>query len=170
MKVANKARIEKPSFNKNEFASKAELEAKAEPAAPLDLSLANSTSNSGSVTRRTQSDSDAKAALPYTIPKNIAQAAKKLAESHPQTPKGDHAEVAARIRAKYSSKNNDTNAPEPEKRPEGRLGAYGSHAGDASKRAAIYWMLNEASSGHAPFAGNGYKVCYDMAIIDSTRG
>lgn len=158
IRVANKARIEKPSFNKNEFASKAELEAEGKPAAPLDLSLANSTSESGSVTRRKQSDSDAKAALPYTIPKKIAEAAKKLAESHPQVPKGDHAEVAARIRAKYSSKNNDTNAPEPEKRPEGRLGAYGKHEGDASKRAASYWMLDEAPSGHAPFAGDGYKV------------
>jgi hypothetical protein len=151
MTVANKARVEKPAFNTNEFATEEQLAAGKESAPPLDLTLSAS---KGGLRRR----KDGSTVAPYTISDELAAAAREIAESTPQIPKGDHADVAARVREKYRANTNDTNAPPREKRPEGRLGSYGKDSG-ASKRNAGYWMVDEASSGHAPLAGQDYKVC-----------
>lgn len=173
MRVANKARIEKPSFNKNEFASQEQLAASKEPAPLLKLDVADGDSTSTyndagddddqrkpsslSMLRRHKNDTLG-AAAPYTVPTQLAAAARKVAESTTQSPQGDHAHVAAAMRTKYTNANNDTNTPPQEKRPEGRLGNYGKSS-TAEKRDSSYWMIDEASSGHAPFASkSGYKV------------
>lgn len=156
----NKARVEQPSLNSYKLMSKSDIDNQG-LADPLDLA-----SNSSSILKR-QSESedddkkianntDAAEASPYTIPSALAEAAKLVAESRPQTPSGDHGSVAAAIRRKYALKQNDTNEPDPLDLPDGLLGTFGPERRE--KRAASYWMTEMGSSGSAPFAPAGYKV------------
>ncbi|CAG9998333.1 unnamed protein product [Clonostachys byssicola] len=99
---------------------------------------------------------------PYSIPEEIREAARKVAESTPQIPKGDHSEVAAAIKQKYRSNNNDTNAPEPLEPPDGKLGQWATSTSNmsskVSERDSGYWMVDMAKRGQSPFAPSGYKV------------
>ncbi|KAK1466641.1 hypothetical protein CCUS01_07251 [Colletotrichum cuscutae] len=104
-----------------------------------------------------QNNSSAEISAPnFSISPELAEAAKVLAESTPQVPKGNHSEVAKAIREKYVHKTNDTNTPESLKTPEGRLLVYGDDK--LSKRAEEWWMVSMGSSGTSPFAPSGYKV------------
>jgi hypothetical protein len=139
----NKARVEHPSFNKYEMVEDSDLSL----AGPLDYS-----SNSTKAKRDT-------GAAPYVIPSELQDAARTVAESKPQKPSGDHAQVAARIKAKYDHKNNDTNSPDPLDRPDGRLGEFGPDSKQkVMERAAGYWMVDMPQLGLAPYAPKGYKA------------
>lgn len=150
----NKARVEHPSFNKYELASDASLSL----ADPLDYSV-NATKRRRDVGNSGEGNNGTGLAAPYTIPSELKDAARIVAESKPQRPTGDHAQVAAKIRAKYDHKLNDTNAPSPLDRPDGLLGTFGPDVEQKTlKRASGYWMVDMAQLGSAPYAPSGYKV------------
>lgn len=150
--VVNKARVEYPVFNQKKREDPDE-----DKPAPLLNYKANVKSLS-SDSRLFGGDNDTSHGS-YRIPKDLAEAAASIAESTSQIPKGDHEDVAARIRKKYSPDSlNDTNAPDEQQAPEGRLSVF---AGDApkDKRASGYWMVDDQKfPGKSPFSPDGYQV------------
>lgn len=152
--LVNKARIERPRFNKYEFNP-----GSAPPALAPALDPSAIVSNSSSLRRR-QLQGNSTDDVPvnnYSISPELAEAAKILAESTPQSPKGNHSDVARAMRKKYAHNTNDTNTPDAHKTPEGRLSIYGDDA-SAQKRADEWWMVAMGPSGASPFAPEGYKV------------
>lgn len=169
----NKARLENPAFNKHEFGSPEELVEQTRPAPPLDI---DAVPLNGTLRRRQDQEGEGEEEdtqadpSPYTLPPEVIEAARLVAESTPQIPTGDQADVAAAIREKYSHKLADTNRPPQLKKPEGKLSVfgdgveYGSNvtAGSSStlsKRDDEYWMVEMAQLGEAPYAPSGYQVC-----------
>ncbi|PTB47605.1 carbohydrate-binding module family 50 protein [Trichoderma harzianum CBS 226.95] len=152
--IRNKARLESPHFNKDEFASPSR-----EPSLAPPLRIVNETST---LSAREISQQNVSSSA-YTIPPEVVEAARIMAESTPQQPAGDHADIAARIKQKYSHKLNDTNAPKHLGTPEGRLGAWAmpdsvGNSSEVLKRDSSYWMLTMPQLGSNPYAPSGYKV------------
>lgn len=144
----NKARLESPHFNKDEFASPSR-----EPSLAPPLRIANGTST---LSAREASQHNVSSSA-YTIPQEVVEAARIMAESTPQQPTGDHEAIAARIKHKYSHKLNDTNAPKHLGTPEGRLGAWAlpdsvGNSSEVLKRDSSYWMLSMPHLGYSPYA------------------
>jgi hypothetical protein len=161
----NKARFENPKFNKREFRQQSTAPSLA---APLDYQQPNATARP-----RRRADSTPENANGYRIPPELAEAARLLAESSPQIPRGNHSEVAASARERTtflrdtSKATNDTNTPLSLKTPEGRLSIYGE-MGDptnAKRQSSAWWMLAMASQGASPLAPSGYKVSVSQPII-----
>lgn len=158
LRARNKARFENPKFNKDEFAPRPR---EPRPAPPLDYGATNST-----LPRRQSSklgSNSTASSSGYSIPPELVEAARLVAESTPQSPTGDHEQVAASIRNKYGHKLNDTNAPKPLTPPGGRLHGWAlpdmvANASDFQKRESGYWMVDMPHRGASPFAPAGYKV------------
>ncbi|KAM0188779.1 hypothetical protein ACHAPI_010388 [Fusarium lateritium] len=151
--VVNKDRIENPVFNENKRENPDE---EYKPAPLLDYETDPQEIRASRIARRGESNSTVLGS--YRIPKELAEAAAIVAESTPQKPKGDHEDVAARIRKKYTPAFlNDTNTPEELQAPEGRLSTY---AGEGlEKRASGYWLIDDQKfPGVSPFSPSGYKV------------
>jgi hypothetical protein len=152
----NRARLEHPKFNKEEFA----------PGPPTpELAPPLQYHDNSTLARRNLSSSEPSSA--YTIPPEVVAAAKEVAESTDQTPLGDHESLAAAARDKYQDKSvNDTNSPEPQGTPEGKLAAWAglglepsaSNGSELAKRASGYWMIDMEQRGSSPYAPAGYQV------------
>lgn len=157
----NKARLESPHFNKDEFASPPR-----EPSLAPPLRIANGTST---LSAREASQQNVSSSA-YTIPQEVIEAARIMAESTPQQPTGDHEAIAARIKQKYSHKLNDTNAPKHLGTPEGRLGAWAlpdsvGNSSEVLKRDSSYWMLSMPQLGSNPYAPSGYNVRLHNGVL-----
>jgi len=182
----NKARLENPSFNKHEFLAPEELAKLGMPAPPLNLNvLPGDNSTVAARLKRRQSlndttsaaaDADDKSA--YTLPDEVIEAARIIAESTPQVPTGDHADVAAAMRAKYGSNSaGGSQRPPKLQRPMGGLGRFGDGVEYSSNSTAVdlgsdgpddasrvakrdygFWMADMAQLGASPYAPAGYKV------------
>ncbi|KID94680.1 LysM domain protein, partial [Metarhizium majus ARSEF 297] len=153
--LRNKARVENPMFNKPELDPKAKQPSLAPPLTYLG-------GNRTQVDKRDGIEANSTSAG-YSIPRELAEAAKFVAESSPQVPTGDHEEVANRLRHKYKLKVNDTNAPTRLQTPEGLLSQWGpdmaaDDASDLHRRDSGYWMLDMPQLGSSPFGPQGYKV------------
>ncbi|GME48353.1 hypothetical protein CDV56_101071 [Neofusicoccum parvum] len=165
--IVNKARVENPKFNRHEFQDDDAAAAARESAPPLDY-RAGAAINATSLARRQAeagaadpvTNSSAAVARSYSIPPELAEAARVLAEAAPPKPSGNHSDVARAIRERYALPANDTNAPEPLRRPEGLLGEFGvvGEGGAEKRAAATYWMAEMEKLGGSPFAPDGYKV------------
>ena len=183
----NKARLENPSFNKHEFLAPEELAKLGKPAPPLDLNaLPGDNSTVAARVKRRQSHNDTTAAeaaaddkSPYTLPDEVIEAARIVAESVPQIPTGDQPDVATSMRAKYGGNSaGGSHRPAKLQRPLGGLARFGdgveyssnSTAVDAgsdgpddaashvAKRNYGYWMADMAQLGASPYTPAGYKV------------
>lgn len=156
LSVINKARVENPDFNKETFD---QSPGPVDIAPPLDYS-AGATIN-GTLNKRSTNSSLSRQDILYSIPLELAEAAKYLAESTSQIPKGNHEDVALEFRQKYALKTNDTNIPASLDTPEGLLGTFASNDTTASmeKRATYgYWMADIKHQATMPYAPAGYKV------------
>lgn len=156
LSVVNKARLENPKFNENTAAPDG-LERHAAP--PLDIKAFSSNS---SATKRQEDGSETDTSS-YSLPSEVVEAARVVAEANPPRPSGNHSSVAALTRQKYALDRNDTNAPAPLTAPDGFLGNWGRLAesapsGGLEKRASSYWMADLPQRGYAPHAPDGYKV------------
>jgi hypothetical protein len=162
----NKARVENPAFNKHEFINGSQLAALGNPAPLLDLDIVSTNSTVLKMKKRQLSNSttttNSTNASPYSLPTEVVEAARIVAESTAQVPTGDHENVAADIRRKYSHQQADTNRPPKLKTPEGLLSEFGggieSNVSTLSKRAYGYWMADMPQLGASPYAPAGYKV------------
>lgn len=164
----NKARFENPKFNTPEL----DLETSTPTLAdPLLFSGSNDTLalKRDNVDSQNASDINASSAG-YSIPPELAEAAKIVAEATPQIPKGDHEQVSRELLDKYGEEGNDTNTPPHYKTPEGLLAQFGSdivsNASTLDKRAYGWWMIDMPQLGLSPFAPAGYKVCVDTPMTD----
>lgn len=114
MAIRNKARLEHPRFNI--------WEAKPDS---TEFKIAHPVEYDGDAAgklRARQESRDDELASVYSIPKDLALAAKTLVESTDQKPHpAKHAELAENMRSKYASSSNDTNVPESLDTPYGRL-------------------------------------------------
>ncbi|KAL3483769.1 pectate lyase superfamily protein-domain-containing protein [Aspergillus germanicus] len=160
--VVNKLRMESINFNTYEFA---ELGVVSEDAPPLDIE----NPPTGEQARKQSADSGSFA---YSIPKELREAARIVAESAPPaTPEGDHEQVAAAARHKYARDTNDTNVPHQALlRQDGSSGfaaGWQDHLYPESidgpdgvvKRATdSYWMTTIQQRGSSPFAPEGYQI------------
>lgn len=162
----NKLRLQHPSFNIYQFQNGSETASKGR-SAPL-LEYGDEISNGTDVKTRRQiltsnSTMNGKSLAAYTIPPELIEAARVLAEANTRVPEGNHTDVANAIKAKYGHKNLDTNRPEKLTQPEGLLSTFGngheSNSTTVSKRDLGYWMVDMAQRGSAPYASSGYKVC-----------
>jgi hypothetical protein len=103
----------------------------------------------------------------YSVPAEIVEAARILAESTPQhVSTGNQSDVASKIKAKYALKVNDTNAMPasfamtemPSILPIASNETIPLGSSGLQKRASKYWMANMQQLGSSPFAPKGYKV------------
>jgi hypothetical protein len=151
LSVVNKARVEHPIFNKKEFEK---TPGATEVAPPLDY---------GNTTLSRRSSNGTSGVVLYSIPAELADAARLLAEATDQLPKGNHSDVALAIRKRFARRLNDTNVPETLDTPEGLLGAFGPDTSEITARATYgYWMADIKHQAFAPYAQTGYKVWRDV--------
>lgn len=150
----NVARMKYPNFNKNEFNYEV---SQSEPAPPLQYKDDETT------LLRRGDDTATTSAASYSIPTELAQAARVLAEANPPQPQGNHSDVSSSIRQKYSRAGNTTNTPMPLTAPDGLLGNWAvraeSNGSALAKRASSYWMADLPQRGYSPYASDDYKVC-----------
>lgn len=158
----NAARSKNPKFNNPEL----DLEATTPNLAdPLLYSGGNGTLESKRDNFESKNASDSNSASDgYSIPSELAEAARIVAESTSQVPEGNHEQVAKELLAKYEVDGNDINTPPHYKTPEGLLSKFGSdiaaNGSTIDKRASGYWMLDMPQLGLSPFAPAGYKVSF----------
>lgn len=108
MAVANKLRLENVQYNTYKFLNSTTINQMTHPAPPLDYNH-NTTLQKRNTANATVSSNST--SFSYTIPSELAEAARVLAEASPPAPSAsNHAEVAAKIRTKYKRRVNDTNA------------------------------------------------------------
>lgn len=174
--VRNRLRLDNPRFNSYEVLP-ADIPSANKPTddntVPSILDFVDVASNStlrkralnstGPISEEANPDGGYK----YSVPAELVEAARILAESTPQhVSTGNQSDVASKIKAKYALKVNDTNAmpasfamtemssilpvASNETIPLGSSGL--------KKRASKYWMANMQQLGSSPFAPSGYKV------------
>jgi hypothetical protein len=173
--IANKLRLDNPQFNKYEFQNASEIAQKYVAAPPLDYGQGNSASNISSRSNGHVSSHSANSTKPitsngsysYSIPDELAEAARIVAESQPiSTTNLNYAVKSAPLPG-----TNDTNAmAQAILKPDGLHGFVPNGTGStivsldgsdssATKRAtSSFWMENMAQNGVSPFAPSGYKV------------
>ncbi|XP_014555283.1 carbohydrate-binding module family 50 protein [Bipolaris victoriae FI3] len=178
--VRNRLRLDNPRFNSYEVLP-ADIPSANKPTddntVPSILDFVDVASNStlrkralnstGPISEEANPDGGYK----YSVPAELVEAARILAESTPQhVSTGNQSDVASKIKAKYALKVNDTNAmpasfamtemssilpvASNETIPLGSSGL--------KKRASKYWMANMQQLGSSPFAPSGYKVWRDV--------
>ncbi|KAK2846374.1 hypothetical protein FQN49_005788 [Arthroderma sp. PD_2] len=178
LRVVNKGRIDNPHFNKNEFRpASATLRTDEYQDLPSLLTLADAVlgkipSHHAPLDQSAATNAIAAKEFAYSVPQEIAEAAKFIAESSPPDSLTDEpSQVAAQAQEKYKLKVNDTNTPpQAHVRPNG-LGSYVEPVDDTQmpimstnttaieKRAAKkFWMADSPQRGVSPFAPAGYKV------------
>ncbi|KAI8255747.1 hypothetical protein K4K56_007772 [Colletotrichum sp. SAR 10_98] len=187
MAVANQAILESPKHNVAQVQNSTTRQRKRTKAQPLDYSGDFEQHTNGTVFRRATNGSTSTRES-YTVPSEVAAAARVLAEANPLPP-SDYdallADVQARV-AKRKAHLNDTNVmPQRTKRASGLVEYVppaelaitvqngtqvagpehpdDSQIGDAdaglAKRAATtFWMETMTQRGTAPYAPPGYKV------------
>jgi hypothetical protein len=169
----NKDRTENPNFNKHTFeGSGAKKETKA-TSHPLDYS--SKAAESAKLRRRDSNTTSSTGNQAYSIPPELAKAARIVAESTPNKPTGNQGQVAAQIRQKYGKGRRDSNTPKQALVHSNGLFDYSStdssdlttnsndtSRGDLHKRDTVaeYWMNTMEQNGLSPFAPKGYKVSF----------
>jgi hypothetical protein len=176
--VMNKGRLEHAQLNKYEFQNASTIKEAAIPAPPLDYTdvISNSSSSATKLRRNTNGTTTGNATnnFAYTIPSELAEAAKILAESTPPTPStGNHSLVAAQIQEKYRLRVNDTNMPPQVHRRSNGLAGYVPaevsmetivtsnetvNSIMAKRATSTFWMETMTQTGASPFAPSDYKV------------
>ncbi|KAL6229037.1 pectate lyase superfamily protein-domain-containing protein [Aspergillus navahoensis] len=163
----NRERVENPNFNQYIVKSPHQTEAPESAATPLEYSAQAAKS-----ARLEQRDTTTRGNRAYSIPTELARAAKLVAESTDNTPSGNQSDVAAAIRQKYGKGKRTTNTPEQILVQSNGLYDFQSFAetGNASlsednsdvslqKRApSQYWMPHMEKNGNSPFAPDEYKL------------
>lgn len=168
--IANKLRYENAQFNTNEFRNTSSILEGRKSAPPLNYTGTDQHTDSQRRSQITSSgNSSTSTSYVYSIPPQLAEAARIVAELHPPPPSnGNHSKVASELKLKYSLDLNDTNVmkqtlvkpnalfevvkPEPVEFTEI------INASLRRRDTSEYWMANIQQNGASPFAPPGYKV------------
>ncbi|KAL5042121.1 hypothetical protein BDW71DRAFT_217250 [Aspergillus fruticulosus] len=166
----NRERVENPNFNQYIVKSPDQTEAPESAATPLEYSA--QAAESARLEQRDAASTPTRGNRAYSIPAELAKAAKLVAESADNTPSGNQSDVAAAVRQKYGKGKRTTNTPAQVLVHSNGLYDFQSFAetGNPSlrednrdvslqKRApSQYWMPHMEKNGNSPFAPDGYKV------------
>lgn len=174
LKVAaalNKGRLNNPQRNTYSFRNGAANDMYV-PAPPLNSSATAMNGTAGLLKR--SNGTNATADFAYTIPPNIAEAARIVAEAVSQEALGgiDIDIDIAQILGEYRTKKNDTNAPRqayvastglegfiPSNAQLPLVAVNGTNSQIVEKRSdADFWLTEIAQNGYSPYAPAGYKV------------
>ncbi|KAJ5613709.1 hypothetical protein N7528_007363 [Penicillium herquei] len=173
LQYRNKLRLENVQYNNYKLSTPSE--SRSDPdSAPLDYSQKSVESSMKSnlnnqTTRRSSGTTDQ---YGYSIPPELREAARIVAESTPPSPStGNHSAVAALMDAKYGNGVKDTSVPLQNHRTYNGLSdivvndqqslLLGDHSEDErlEKRAASsWWMATMTQRGANPYAPSGYQV------------
>ncbi|RHZ63004.1 hypothetical protein CDV55_105196 [Aspergillus turcosus] len=171
--LRNKLRLDHVQYNKYELATPSADRSSGLDSAPLDFSQAAVERAETQEAQATRRSSDGTAQYSYSIPAELREAARILAEADPPSPStGNHSAVAAEMRAKYGIKTKDTLVPPQTLRAYDGLSEYVLDTSNYSmpitgddtetklkKRAtSSWWMATITQSGANPYAPSGYKV------------
>ena len=190
MALANARILENPRSNNYTVLNSTELEKTREPAPLLDY-----TNSTAATLRRRQlagngtADGNSTATLSYTVPPELAEAARIVAEaSPPSTDRSEYTALLETVKAKFLPPVSDTNVMPPVlKRPSGLLEVVREapsvyrFAGNASDVAVAsphiekrdgnsWWMANIQQRGSSPFAPAGYKVSRNVKDYGAKGG
>jgi hypothetical protein len=174
--VRNRLRLDNPRFNTYEVLP-ADIPSANKPTGdnivPSILEFADVASNSTLTKRALNStgpiseEANPDGGYKYSVPAELVEAARILAESTPQhVSTGNQSDVASKIKAKYALKVNDTNAMPasfamtemPSILPVSSNETTSLESSGLKKRASKYWMANMQQLGSSPFAPKDYKV------------
>ncbi|CAG8005098.1 unnamed protein product [Penicillium nalgiovense] len=182
----NQARLEQHGVsNHYELQNATSRKEASQQAPPLDWS--NSALPTPSIHRRQNSLKSSAIGSPtissYTLPPELINAARIVAESSPPGPtKGDPEAIAALVQARHRTGMNDTNSPlQKLRQPDGLSVEISAdvqrsvvHNSDQSASSQLgkrttssYWMATMEQRGLSPFAASGYKVRRD-GLTDDT--
>ena len=187
MAVRNKLRLENPMFNKYEMAPEGSTArvAKVDAEVPSLLDSVDVSLNSTAARKRqlgkggngTLTPEDIEpgpnGSYKYSVPQELIDAARIVAESTPQyVSKGNHSEVAAQMRDKYSLRVNNTNAMPAEfgfeRAPFAETISLGGEGID-KRAASTYWMATIQQRGSSPFAPDGYQVSKPHSLLHNQQ-
>lgn len=166
LKVANKLRVENVQYNRYEFASASEIRGSGLNSVPLNYSENAVKMLSDIQSRAVGGASASQAQYSYSIPHELRDAARIVAEATDISPStGNYSAVAAQMRAKYETNVSDTLVPPQAVRDSGIYEFRQTEtdtmysATDLEKRApSSWWMANMKQRGMSPYAPEGYKV------------
>ncbi|KAL5042507.1 pectate lyase superfamily protein-domain-containing protein [Aspergillus fruticulosus] len=140
-RVANKYRLDHLRFNRYEF-----KDSSTKISVSSNSHVARATASPSSVPKNTKESN----ATVYSVSSDVADAARKLAESQVQTAADESARsVIEQLKSKYWAHNNDTNKPEKEQP---------TFDGLLKRDSAVYWMEEMEMNGASPYAPDEYKV------------
>lgn len=177
MATANAASRKNPRLNNYTVFSKTEVQQAVKPAPYLPYDTGNSTA-ARRLRRQLSNSTDNIAAsgnssvtTSYTIPPEVVEAARILAEANPPDTSSDKYDaLVTSFKGRYAPKKNDTNVmPQVLQRGSGLFEYVGNVSGaestvtkpgsSSTKRAAAkFWLENIAQLGSSPYAPSGYKV------------
>lgn len=186
LSARNKLRLDHIQFNNYQLGNVSETRSSSDlDAAPLDYSPeavqraeSQEIAAQAQMTRRSSRET-AQSQYGYSIPAELREAARIMAEEEPPSPStGNHSAVAAQMRAKYGLKTKDTLSPPQTLRAYDGLSTYvldsngsaylGGHRSEneIEKRAvSSWWMATMTQRGESPYAPTGYKV---TKVLDET--
>lgn len=166
LKVANKHRLENVQYNRYEFASVSEIRGSGLNSAPLKYSENMVKMLSNIQSRAVGGASASPEQYSYSIPQELRDAARVVAESTHLSPTGNHSAVAARMRTKYGTNVSDTLVPPQAVRDSGiyefrptEMDLMYSATGLDKRASSSWWMADMEQRGVSPYAPEGYKVC-----------
>ncbi|KXJ84885.1 pectate lyase superfamily protein-domain-containing protein [Microdochium bolleyi] len=154
---------------------KAEAQALTQPAPLLRLDSSNATLSIMNITRRALNATTGDAST-YTVPNEVAKAAKTVARIAISESGPGELELADKLRLQWQGKHNDTVAPEQAIQVDNGLWSFAITGSDGAtapnttdggsgetmaKRqtsSPSFWLETITQRGKAPFASNGYKV------------
>ncbi|EAW15036.1 uncharacterized protein ACLA_004500 [Aspergillus clavatus NRRL 1] len=170
LKIRNKLRLEHVQYNKYEVGTPSEVHP-ALDSSPLDYSpraVKDAESSEERLTRRYSESTDK---YGYSIPDELREAAKIVAESTPRSPStGNHSAIAALTDERYGTGIQDTYVPPQayhtynglsqivlDENDSMLLRGNGTE-GDLKKRASSsWWMATMTQRGSSPYTPSGYK-------------
>jgi hypothetical protein len=171
--LRNKLRLEHIQYNKYELATPSDDHSSGLDSAPLDFSQAAVERAATQEEQAARRSLDKTAQYSYSIPAELREAARILAEADPQSPStGNHSAVAAQMRAKYGTKTRDTLVPPQTLRAYDGLSEYVLDTSSQSmpisvddtetklkkRETSSWWMATMTQRGANPYAPSGYKV------------
>ncbi|KAL4875747.1 pectate lyase superfamily protein-domain-containing protein [Aspergillus karnatakaensis] len=167
----NKERVEHPNFN--EYTSRKPNQVQVPSATVTPLPYSADAAEHAHLRSRDESSGPRRGSNAYSIPPELAAAARVVAETTDNTPSGNHSDVAAMMRLKYGEGKRHTNTPAQALVRSNGLYDFQSYAETTNttlieqtgnedrlqKRApSQYWMPHVTKDGQSPFAPEGYKV------------
>jgi hypothetical protein len=174
MAVMNKGRVSNPQYNTYELQPDPES-TEFELAQVLDYRNGSSIDTT-KLRRRQDNGTAAQAAqFTYSIPAELAEAARIVAEANPEPLPGDYGiDIAAEIGQYRPRTNNDTNTPRQKyRKPNGldttvpaNLTVQEPEPGKLLNKRAVtdFWMTTMEQRGASPFAPDSYKVCVQNVV------